>query len=135
MTRHEQISLNWKLVKRGLILVRWGLRGILRAISIDNDTRRLDTCSMSRENNERLWQVLVAVVTLIVGICGWYMNRLSGAVDRTNEQIQTLSVQMGRVEERVAGIEKRLDQSFAVGPTRLSDFASAGQPEAKGARN
>lgn len=37
------------------------------------------------------------------------MNRLVGEVDRANEGIQTVSVQVARLETRIDGMEKRLE--------------------------
>jgi hypothetical protein len=79
---------------------------------------------MSRENHERLWQALGVVLAFTVGLCGWYMNRLVEEVDKANDGIMSVSVQVARLETQVNGIEKRLDQRIAVEPFAFHDFVA-----------
>ena len=79
---------------------------------------------MSRDSHEKLWQALYAMLAFTIGIFGWYMNRLVGEVDKANEGIQVVSVQVARVEARVDGIEKRLDTRVAFEPSK-SDMTVA----------
>ena len=76
---------------------------------------------MSRDSHEKLWQALYAMLAFTIGIFGWYMNRLVGEVDKANEGIQVVSVQVARLETQVDGIEKRLDERASIEPRNFRD--------------
>lgn len=76
---------------------------------------------MSRDSNEKLRQILSVLIAFTLGICGWYMNRLVGEVDKANEGIVSVSVQVARLETQVNGIEKRLDERVSIEPRYAKD--------------
>lgn len=79
---------------------------------------------MSRDGHEKLWQALYAMLALTIGICGWYMNRLVIAVDRANDNIVTVSVQVARLETRIDGMEKSLDKRVAVETDEIQELTA-----------
>lgn len=84
---------------------------------------------MTREASEsKVWQFAVGVLSLTILMIGWYMNRLADEVDKANEGITTVSVQIARLESQVNGIEKRLDQRIAVEPLAFSNTVAVNSP-------
>lgn len=79
---------------------------------------------MSRDNNERLWQTLCALMAVCLGMIGWYASEISSDLRKANDGITSLAVQVARLEERIDGIEKRLDTRVAVEPYK-SDMTVA----------
>lgn len=68
---------------------------------------------MSRENNERVWQALCALMAVCIGMIGWYASEISSDLHKANDGITSLAVQVARLEARMDGIEKRLDSNIA----------------------
>lgn len=64
---------------------------------------------MSSDSNERLWQALCAMMALCLGMIGWYSVKISTDLEKANDGIASLAVQVARLETRMDGIERRLD--------------------------
>ena len=82
---------------------------------------------MSREGNERLWQTLCSVMAICLGMIGWYASEISSDLRKANDGITALAVQVARLEERIDGIEKRLDTRVAFEPLKSDMIAGVKQ--------
>lgn len=96
--------------------MRMGLTGCARALM---------QMSMANASNDRLWQVVCAFCALCMAMFGWYANRLSDEVAKANDGITSLAVQVARLEERIDGIEKRLDTRVAFEPLKSDMMVAA----------
>ena len=114
----EQLHYNIGVCRRAVKILWMGLTGCGRALM---------QLFMANASNERLWQMVCAFCALLLGMVGWYANRLSDEVAKANEGITAVSVQVARVEARVDGIEKRLDTRVAFEPLKSDMIAGVKQ--------